>query len=67
MRMPYKTTVLSSAEVEYDIENEMDAADLQGYIKKLISELTPRQQEVFHLSREEHLSYKETSYSIIYQ
>ena len=47
----YKTTVLSSAEVEYDIENEMDAADLQGYIKKLISELTPRQQEVFHLSR----------------
>ena len=55
----YKTTVLSSAEVEYDIENEMDAADLQGYIKKLISELTPRQQEVFHLSREEHLSYKE--------
>ena len=27
--------------------------------KKLISELTPRQQEVFHLSREEHLSYKE--------
>lgn len=55
----YKTTVLSSAEVEYDIENEMDAADIQGYIKKLISELTPRQQEVFHLSREEHLSYKE--------
>ena len=55
----YKTTVLSSAEVEYDIENEMDAADLQSYIKKLISELTPRQQEVFHLSREEHLSYKE--------
>ena len=55
----YKTTVLSSAEVEYDIENEMDAADLQGYIKNSISELTPRQQEVFHLSREEHLSYKE--------
>ena len=47
----YKTTVLSSAEVEYDIENEMDAADLQGYIKKLISELTPRQQEVFHLRK----------------
>ena len=55
----YKTTILSSAEVEYDIEDEMDAADLQAYIKKLISELTPRQQEVFHLSREEHLSYKE--------
>ena len=51
----YKTTILSSAEVEYDIEDEMDAADLQAYIKKLIS----RQQEVFHLSREEHLSYKE--------
>lgn len=55
----YKATVLSSAEVKYDIEDEMDAADLQAYIKKLISELTPRQQEVFYLSREEHLSYKE--------
>ena len=58
----YKTTVLSSAEVEYDIERSRrrkERAHLQGYIKKLISELTPRQQEVFHLSREEHLSYKE--------
>lgn len=55
----YKMTVLSNTETEYNIENEMDATDLQAYIKKLISELTPRQQEVFHLSREEHLSYKE--------
>ncbi|MCS3323150.1 hypothetical protein NXW73_20770 [Bacteroides fragilis] len=55
----YKTTVkFSSAEVEYDIENEMDEPIFKAISKKLISELTPRQQEVFHLSREEHLSYK---------
>lgn len=55
----YKMTVLNSANIEYDIESEMNATDLQIYIKKLISDLTPRQQEVFRMSREAHLSYKE--------
>ena len=39
----------------------MEASDLQAYIKTLISELPPRQKEVFRMSREQHLSYKEIS------
>lgn len=57
----YKTTVLNSANTEYDIENEMEASDLQAYITTLISELPPRQKEIFKMSREQHLSYKEIS------
>lgn len=57
----YKATVLNSAKTEYDIENEMEASDLKAYIKTLVSELTPRQKEIFELSREQHLSYKEIS------
>lgn len=55
----YKMAVLNSTNAEYGIEDEMDAADLHAYIKKLINDLSPRQQEVFRMSREEHLSYKE--------
>lgn len=55
----YKLTILSSAMSYYDIEDELSAADLQEFIKKIVQELPPRQQEVFNLSRNEHLSYKE--------
>lgn len=55
----YKMTILKSATEEYHMEDEMIAADLKEHIQKLISELTPRQKEIFQMSREEHLSYKE--------
>lgn len=55
----YKITVLNSTDEAYDIEEEMDASDLRRYIDTLVTELSPRQQEVFRLSREQHLSYKE--------
>ncbi|MGL5228735.1 MAG: sigma-70 family RNA polymerase sigma factor, partial [Bacteroidales bacterium] len=55
----YKMTILKSATEEYHIEDEIIAADLKEHIQKLISELTPRQKEIFQMSREEHLSYKE--------
>lgn len=55
----YKMTILKSTSKEYQIEDEMIAEDLKEHIKKLISELTPRQKEIFKMSREEHLSYKE--------
>ncbi|MEG1563144.1 MAG: RNA polymerase sigma-70 factor [Bacteroides sp.] len=55
----YKLTVLKSASESYGIEEEMEASDLQVYIHKLIDELPSRQREVFQLSREKHLSYKE--------
>lgn len=55
----YRLTVLHSAMPYYDIEDELSAADLQEFIQKMVLELPPRQQEVFNLSRNEHLSYKE--------
>ena len=55
----YKLAVLKSASESYSIEEEMVASDLHIYINKLIEELPPRQQEVFKLSREKHLSYRE--------
>ncbi len=53
--------VISSASETYEIEEELETADLKILISKLISLLTPRQQEIFRLSREQHLSYKEIS------
>lgn len=57
----YKMMVISSASETYEIEEELETADLKILISKLISLLTPRQQEIFRLSREQHLSYKEIS------
>ncbi|NCC09225.1 MAG: RNA polymerase sigma-70 factor [Bacteroidia bacterium] len=57
----YKQTVLQAAFEEYDMEESIETADLRSYIKGLVSQLTPRQQEVFRLSREQHLSYREIS------
>lgn len=59
----YKTSFLnafSQANIDsYDIEEELQAAELSRYIDKIISELPPKQQEIFILSRKENLSYKE--------
>lgn len=55
----YKATLLGGCEMEYTIEDELDSLDLQTYLQKLIDELPPRQKEVFKLSRENYLSYKE--------
>ena len=35
------------------------AIDLKEFIKRMVGELPPRQQEVFKMSRDEHLTYKE--------
>ena len=37
----------------------LDAADLKNYIDKLISQLPARRQQIFRMSREEHLSNRE--------
>lgn len=57
----YKLTVLSSIMPYYNLEEELTAADLQEFIEKMVKELPPRQQEVFNLSRNVHLTYKEIS------
>ena len=55
----YKMTVLSAIEDSYNIEEEIEAANLSEYIDQLIEELPSRCREIFNLSRKEHKSYKE--------
>lgn len=58
----YKFTVLHSAMGQsYEIENDIVTADLKSYVDNLLSGLTPRQRQIFKLSRQEHPSYKEIS------
>ena len=61
----YKLTVLSAAMDYYDMEDELSAADLKEFIKRMVGELPPRQQEVFKMSRDEHLTYKEIATRLI--
>lgn len=55
----YKVTALEAYSESYSIEEEIEASDLREYIECLISQLPPRCQEVFRLSREQNLTYKE--------
>lgn len=55
----FKMTVLKGFENSYDMEEELDAADLKNYIDKLIAQLPPQRQMIFRMSREQHLSNKE--------
>lgn len=57
--MAMKVTVLQAIEESYDIEEDLGAADLKKYIDKLVLLLPPRQQEVFRMSRELHMSNRE--------
>lgn len=55
----YQTTILEAVEESYSIEGELEASDLKEYISSLLATLPPRQQEVFRMSRDQHLTYKE--------
>ncbi len=57
----FKMTVMRAMEEvdSCDIESELSAADLKEYIDKLIAVLPARQQEIFRMSRERNMSYKE--------
>ncbi|WP_294627440.1 RNA polymerase sigma-70 factor [uncultured Bacteroides sp.] len=55
----FKMTALRGIEHSYNMEEELDAADLKIYIDSLIAQLPPQRQYIFRLSREEHLSNKE--------
>lgn len=56
-----KMTVLKAMEEEgsSNIEEEFAATDLKRYIDGLVTQLPERQQRVFRMSREEHMSYRE--------
>lgn len=56
----YKFTILETLEEEsYNLEEELEASDLREYINNLIETLPERQQEIFKLSRNHQLTYKE--------
>lgn len=55
----YRVTVLEALEESYNIEEELETSDLREHVQALINMLPPRQQEVYRLSREKHLTYKE--------
>lgn len=46
-------------EQEYEEENKLELSDLKKYLSVLISQLPPRQQEIFRMSREQNLTYKQ--------
>lgn len=54
-----KITAIQAVEESYDMEGELDAADLKKYIDELVMQLPPRQREVFRMSRELHMSNRE--------
>lgn len=53
-----KEQILSQA-IDHDINNEIFANDLQMLITHALEQLTPRQREVFEMSRKKQLSHKE--------
>ena len=55
----FRMTVLKGMENSYDIEEELEAADLKIYIDKLISLLPPQRQRIFKMSRENHMTNRE--------
>lgn len=61
-----KTTVDAAISIESDqnILNDIICSDLKQYIGKLIDQLPPRQKEVFKMSRNQKLTYKEIASSL---
>lgn len=57
----FKITILRSIENEepYNQEDQMVAEDLKEYIDRLIAVLPKRQREIFLMSREENMTYRE--------
>lgn len=54
-----KMTVLQSLEKSYEEEDKLEISDLKKHLSTLISQLPERQQQIFRLSREQHLTYKQ--------
>lgn len=57
----FKMTILRAMEAteSYSMEDDLIAQDLKKYIDELIAQLPPRQREIFIMSREQQLSYRE--------
>ncbi|MEY8686959.1 RNA polymerase sigma-70 factor [Bacteroides sp. AN502(2024)] len=55
----FKMTALRGIENLYDMEEELDAADLREYINCLVDQLPVQRRRIFKMSREQNLSNKE--------
>lgn len=55
----FRMTALRGIESTYDMEEELEAADLKEYIDTLILQLPPQRQKIFRMSREKNLTNKE--------
>lgn len=55
----YRINILSAMERSYDMEGDIEAADLRTYIDSLVEQMPARRREIFNLSRREQLTYKE--------
>lgn len=54
-----KVTVLQSIEKSYEEEDKLEMSDLKQHLSFLISQLTERQQQIFRMSRQQHMTYKQ--------
>ena len=55
----FKMTALRGMEQSYNMEDELEAADLAQFINSLVSQMPPQRQKIFRMSRERKLSNKE--------
>lgn len=55
----FRMTALRGIENSYNMEDELDAADLKEYIDTLILQLPLQRQRIFRMSREKNLTNKE--------
>lgn len=54
-----KVTVLQSIEKSYEEEDKLEMSDLKQHLSLLPSQLTERQQQIFRMSRQQYLTYKQ--------
>jgi len=55
----YKMMALRSIHISNHLEEEIEVDDLKFHLEKLVTKMPKRQEEVFRLSRNHYLSYKE--------
>jgi len=55
----YKEVILDRATSNYNLEEAIEFGDLLVQVQKIVTELPPRKNEIYQLSRVDHLSYSE--------
>jgi len=57
----YREIILNKASLNYNLEEAIEFGDLLENVQKIAMELPPRKNEIYQLSRVNHLSYHEIS------